>query len=669
MSGVDQTQANKAGPVPTTKWLAEHIEKMLGSIKEDKAGLGQGRNLTKTQFQDAAMAINEAFKDMQNKDKSLANMSNKGLLAWDKKSGVSYNNNEFGCGVTPETQTMWNALLAEHKNVAPYLNKPWLYFSKMQAICDSSVTAKGEKVFAPHNTPGPLALSQLLTVEKELDAPDVESTSHPKKLELEVDLEPGATEVTYSSDEDVVILDKVMSPAHAAAMSLTSLPVNNTALYSVPKLAADGSNWITYKERILTCMGTRGLMRHLNSTAHHPPNPPSWPRPSIATTSSASASSAKPAAAASSATTEGEDKSAATSQKPTASGSKVQPLSNLYASLSDDNYFKKVEEAEAKANEYEQCEFMTHQQIYSTISDTMLIKVKSLPVATQVWAALVNEYEGKSEMYANVIHMRLLTTKCAEGANSLPESYGYLLTVLSTTSCISNNPITPTNIIQALNEEYDRRTSQSPSSDSALAAYPSSQSGRQGTDIECFNCHRKGHLKSDCWQKGGGKKGQGLRDQTPKRGQCRGGSKGGPSANTVTELSKHAFAITIDSTVLASTAATEDRVEIFDSGATHRLQPTRPITAANGHTFMAVSEGQVRMSLLNGNSSTVITLDSGETVSRIPSVNGLYQVHHPDVAAAAVVGCGTETEMSVLEFHRCMGHISPVIAKKMLKEG
>ncbi|PIL29731.1 transcription factor [Ganoderma sinense ZZ0214-1] len=497
-------------------------------------------------------------------------------------------------------------------------------------------------------------------------------------------------------------------------MSLTSLPINNTALYSVPKLAADGSNWIMYKERILT--------------SRRPPNPPPWPRPSIATTSSASASSAKLAAAASSATTEGEDKSAAISQKPTASGSKVQPLSDPYASLLDDDYFKKVEEAKAKADEYEQHEFTTRQQIYSTISDTMLIKVKSLPVAAQVWATLVNEYEGKSEMYANVIRARLLTTKCAEGANefsatifqSLPESYGYLLTVLSTASRISNNPIMPMNIIQVLNEEYDRCTSQSPSSDSALAAYPSSQSGRQRMDIECFNCHYKGHLKSDCWRKGGGKEGQGPRDQTPKRGLHRGGSKGGLSANAVTESSEHAFAITIDSAALASTATTGDRVEIFDSGATRHispyrdefityeeLQPACPITAADGHTFMAVGEGQVRVSLPNGDSSTVVTLErvlhapditfslvsipqadkagysaifengkcrlflrsSRETVGRIPLVNGLYQVRHPDVAAATVVGRGAETEMSVLEFHRCIGHISPIIAKKMLEEG
>ena len=27
--------------------------------------------------------------------------------------------------------------------------------------------------------------------------------------------------------------------------------------------------------------------------------------------------------------------------------------------------------------------------------------------------------------------------------------------------------------------------------------------------IKCFNCHRKGHVKADCWAKGGGKEGQG----------------------------------------------------------------------------------------------------------------------------------------------------------------
>ena len=38
---------------------------------------------------------------------------------------------------------------------------------------------------------------------------------------------------------------------------------------------------------------------------------------------------------------------------------------------------------------------------------------------------------------------------------SLPESYGYLLTALSMASCISCNQITLIDIIQAINEKYD----------------------------------------------------------------------------------------------------------------------------------------------------------------------------------------------------------------------
>jgi hypothetical protein len=47
-------------------------------------------------------------------------------------------------------------------------------------------------------------------------------------------------------------------------------------------------------------------------------------------------------------------------------------------------------------------------------------------------------------------------------------------------------------------------------------------------DVECFNCHKKGHVKVDCWEKGGGKEAQGPRGK-------KGGKKdksNGESANT-----------------------------------------------------------------------------------------------------------------------------------------
>ena len=35
-------------------------------------------------------------------------------------------------------------------------------------------------------------------------------------------------------------------------------------------------------------------------------------------------------------------------------------------------------------------------------------------------------------------------------------------------------------------------------------------------EIECLNCHKKGHKKAECWAKWGGKEGQGLRTKLKK---------------------------------------------------------------------------------------------------------------------------------------------------------
>jgi hypothetical protein len=61
-------------------------------------------------------------------------------------------------------------------------------------------------------------------------------------------------------------------------------------------------------------------------------------------------------------------------------------------------------------------------------------------------------------------------------------------------------------------------------------------------DVECFNCHKKGHKKADCWGKGGGKEGQGPRTKE-KKGRANDGKASGSkdgagskeSANTVGE--------------------------------------------------------------------------------------------------------------------------------------
>jgi hypothetical protein len=57
---------------------------------------------------------------------------------------------------------------------------------------------------------------------------------------------------------------QVMGPANISDMSLT--PLSNQTL-TVPKLEADGSNWSTYSERVMT---SKGLKRHVLGTVCRP---------------------------------------------------------------------------------------------------------------------------------------------------------------------------------------------------------------------------------------------------------------------------------------------------------------------------------------------------------------------------------------------------------------
>jgi hypothetical protein len=48
------------------------------------------------------------------------------------------------------------------------------------------------------------------------------------------------------------------------------LPDTNSLLFNIPKLTNDGSNWITYKERMLTALGAQGLMWYVDGCVVEP---------------------------------------------------------------------------------------------------------------------------------------------------------------------------------------------------------------------------------------------------------------------------------------------------------------------------------------------------------------------------------------------------------------
>ncbi|OAX31273.1 hypothetical protein K503DRAFT_703928 [Rhizopogon vinicolor AM-OR11-026] len=46
-----------------------------------------------------------------------------------------------------------------------------------------------------------------------------------------------------------------------------TLPSSKSGLFNIAQLTEDGTNWITYKERMLMAIGARGLMRYADGRA------------------------------------------------------------------------------------------------------------------------------------------------------------------------------------------------------------------------------------------------------------------------------------------------------------------------------------------------------------------------------------------------------------------
>ncbi|KAJ8581324.1 hypothetical protein M405DRAFT_751978, partial [Rhizopogon salebrosus TDB-379] len=130
----------------------------------------------------------------------------------------------------------------------------------------------------------------------------------------------------------------------------TTLPGANSSLFNVPKLAEDGSNWITYKERALTAIGARGLMRYTDGRAKKP--------------------------------------------KPFELDSSGKPIKADKSAATDDE----VEELENKIDEFFMKDSLVKQQLFSTISDRLLLRVQKLENAAKIWAEICTIHEGKTEL-------------------------------------------------------------------------------------------------------------------------------------------------------------------------------------------------------------------------------------------------------------------------------
>jgi hypothetical protein len=104
---------------------------------------------------------------------------------------------------------------------------------------------------------------------------------------------------------------------------------------------------------------------------------------------------------------------------------------------------------------------------------------------------------------------------------SLPESYKPILSSMSASAHIAKMPLTLYELISFVSEEYEHRqlainSTMKKVGNSAFTTDSRSRTGKESAkvqlqakgpspDAECYNCHRKGHYKSDCWSPGGRK--------------------------------------------------------------------------------------------------------------------------------------------------------------------
>ena len=384
----------------------------------------------------------------------------------------------------------------------------------------------------------------------------------------------------------------------------------------IAKLAADGSNWVTYRDRIMWALDAKGLLDHLTN-----------------------------------------------------------------GSITSDYVAAGTIDGQAPEARWKRDEAMVKQLVAGSVPDTVFSQIKAGLGAKEVWEQLRLLYEGRSKLILVDLRRKMQNTCCGPEDDvrahfnklaelkeqlaamghkitdeeyatillgSLPDSYDSAMNSITAAADISGKAITPALVIRLVTDEYDRRSlkkakGKSPSDE---AFYANGQRRKGGRDIECFNCHRKGHMKADCWAKGGGKEGQ-----RPQRfAGARANAK--DSAAVATEnVEVEAWAAIEATGPHAGNATTTDEqtispiyAEIYDSGATRHMSPykerfnnyrsisPRPITAADKRVFYTIGTGNLTIQVPNGGKCTPVILrdalhtpDMGLTVV---SINRITAVGH-----------------------------------------
>ena len=392
---------------------------------------------------------------------------------------------------------------------------------------------------------------------------------------------------------------------------------------TVEKLQPDGSNWVTYRDRMIWSLRSRGLLEHLTNTA----------------------------------------------------------VTTTYLDIGDINHV-------TPQMRWTNDENIAMQVIAASIPNTVFTNIKGKTNTREVWEALKALYKGRTTMVLVNLGQQLQSTHCADEDNvrehfdklanmreqlaamgksipddefastlmgSLPSSYASMLQAITASAEISGTAVTPTIVIKLATDEYDRRTIQSNKpQDEAFVAESQKKKGTKGKrrNVECENCHKTGHTKTECWAKGGGNEGGAPWRKNKKAGEK--DKKTGDKTSTATaedqtpDLEAWAAIDEIEEddatsriTVMAAQNPKSSHSELYDMGATRHMSPLRKqftnyreikarrVVTANEGTFHAIGIGDLKIDVYNGAKSTRVllknTLYSPELKNTIVSIGRILE--------------------------------------------
>ena len=405
------------------------------------------------------------------------------------------------------------------------------------------------------------------------------------------------------------------------------------------------------------------------------------------------------------------------------------------------------------ANRWKKEETAIKQVISPSIPCTAFSRIKGQKNIKGVWDILKQIYEEKTRALGADLMRRFQNTRCGESDNvrthlenlhnlreqlasmgklisdedytdilfaSLPASYDSSCSSISNSAQLSSKSLTADVFESLILDEFTWRELKKPQASSTKDEAFAAEAPKSKKQYS--NCNKRGHLKADCWAKGGGKEGQG-----PRRGKDKDKSKDGATAAEEKELGAWAAIeeVDTDNENKAETVAAAGRslarpeqvhgtaTELYNSGASQHMSPfharflnyksieLRAISAMNKQAFYAVGTGDLRIEVPNGESSTPILLkdvfhapDMGITVvsidritkagysvtfqasvckirrpsstviGRIPTTaNGLYKVQHAYAASVAL------ERVSLPTLHRQLVHIAPDTICVLVRRG